>query len=123
MRFLNRIVLGFARIINWFRRKKKLSVIKGYYIGSYVSDFPDIFENETIYLLGSPEKEWLAGMLCPCGCGEIIELVIAGNYRPSWKVEVSADSLVTLFPSVWRNVGCKSHFIVCKGVINWCDHN
>ena len=28
---------------------------------------------------------------------------------------------MTLFPSVWREGGCRSHFIVWRGHILWCD--
>jgi hypothetical protein len=28
---------------------------------------------------------------------------------------------VTRYPSVWRDTGCKSHFIVWRSKIYWCD--
>ncbi len=28
---------------------------------------------------------------------------------------------VSLYPSVWRHTGCKSHFIIWRSRIYWCD--
>lgn len=55
-------------------------------------------------------------MGCPCGCGD--QLTINLDYRsgPAWRF-VERHGEVTLYPSVWRESGCKSHFVVCQNQI------
>ena len=36
------------------------------------------------------------------------------------KYKIDKKKRVTLFPSVHRMVGCKSHFFIRKGKIAWC---
>lgn len=74
----------------------------------------------TLYLIGDDECEWAAAMSCPCGCGSLIQLSLARDSRPSWRVRRHRDGTVSLLPSVWRTVGCRSHFILYKGRIFWC---
>ena len=60
-------------------------------------------------------------MRCPCGCGETIELLVLDGAKPRWDVLIDKKNLPTLHPSVWRQTGCRSHFWVRKGRINWCE--
>jgi hypothetical protein len=41
--------------------------------------------------------------------------------RPRWNALEHPNGTVTLDPSVWRNSGCKSHFILNSGAIRWCE--
>lgn len=86
---------------------------------SYVNDFPEIPQDHLVYLLGKPGNEWLAGLSCPCGCGEFIEIVLEGN-SPSWTFSICKDGRPNLSPSIFRSVGCYSHFFLYKGRIEWC---
>jgi hypothetical protein len=85
-----------------------------------VEDLPDRPEMGFIYLAGAPGHLWGASMLCPCGCRETIDLNLLTQVRPHWKVSENANGTATLSPSVWRQMGCKSHFIVRRGQIVWC---
>lgn len=58
---------------------------------------------------------WLV-MSCPCGCGEQIPINLDPRSGPAWEHYGKVDRL-TVFPSVWRDTGCKSHFIVWYGQI------
>ncbi|WP_248306350.1 DUF6527 family protein [Devosia oryzisoli] len=60
-------------------------------------------------------------MRCPCGCGATIELMVIPEARPRWSITTDAQRRPTLHPSVWRKTGCKSHFWVREGRIQWCD--
>jgi uncharacterized protein DUF6527 len=62
-----------------------------------------------------------AVLLCPCGCGETIHLSLATDATSSWRLQTHRGNRVTLLPSVWRTVGCKSHFIIYRGHIFWCS--
>lgn len=48
---------------------------------------------------------------CPCGCGELVTINLDKRVGPSWRLTRKKDS-VSLNPSVWRESGCRSHFIL-----------
>lgn len=83
-----------------------------------VEDLPEYPLANTVYIVGSADDPWLAALVCPCGCGEVIKCPLARLAGPLWTVEVM-DGLATLRPSVWRTVGCRSHFFVVRGRIEW----
>jgi hypothetical protein len=85
-----------------------------------VEDFPDTLQATILYLAGEGEHLWAAALLCPCGCRETIQLNLLKQSRPCWSVAEHADGAVSLHPSVWRQKGCKSHFILRHGQIHWC---
>ncbi len=59
-------------------------------------------------------------MACPDGCGETLVINLDGRAGKAWSFDMRGEGL-TLFPSVWREGGCASHFIVWRGHILWCD--
>lgn len=59
-------------------------------------------------------------MACPDGCGETLVINLDTRADKAWRFDMRGEGL-TLFPSVWREGGCKSHFIVWRGHILWCD--
>jgi len=85
-----------------------------------VEDFPDKLHKSTIYLAGERDNLWAASMICPCGCGEVIKLNLLKQARPCWSAQEHADGTISLVPSVWRQKGCRSHFLVRHGRIDWC---
>lgn len=58
---------------------------------------------------------WLI-MLCPCGCGEEIPINLDSRAGPAWRLYRNQRG-ITLYPSVWRDTGCQSHFIVWRNHI------
>lgn len=90
------------------------------YQGQRVDDLPDQPSPFVVYIAGSGENVWAASMVCPCGCEEIIELNLLKQVRPQWQVSEDPDGSVSIHPSVWRNSGCRSHFILRQGAIHWC---
>jgi hypothetical protein len=84
-------------------------------------DLPEHPIKNTLYVLGVKSKEWSVGLLCPCGCNNVIQLNLLKSARPCWELETFTNGLATLTPSIWRKVGCKSHFFFIKGKIKWCD--
>ena len=85
-----------------------------------VESLPDRLDSRKLYLVGDDECEWTAVMSCPCGCSSVIQLSLARDSRPSWRVYRHRDGTISLLPSVWRTVGCRSHFILYNGRILWC---
>lgn len=57
---------------------------------------------------------------CPCGCGDDIVINLDSRTGPAWRLYRSRKG-ITLYPSVWRDSGCGSHFIIWHGRIFWCD--
>jgi hypothetical protein len=57
---------------------------------------------------------------CPCGCGENISINLDSRTGPAWRYYQSRNGF-TLFPSVWRESGCKSHFVIWANRILWFD--
>lgn len=84
-----------------------------------VDEFPDVYEPFKIYLIREKDNLWAGGMLCPCGCGDVITLNFSKKYRPRWSVKEHPDGSVTLTPSIRRRDGCRSHFFVRNGKIDW----
>ncbi|QOR65787.1 hypothetical protein IM538_18555 [Cytobacillus suaedae] len=105
-------------ILNFFRfsRRKKI------YRLEYLEEIPDHLASKTLYVLGERDDPWSASLLCPCNCGEKIQLSLLSNESPSWNlVENGTNGKVSLMPSVWRQKGCKSHFFFTNNEITWCD--
>ena len=85
-----------------------------------VEDFPDTLKPATLYVAGEERYPWAAAMLCPCECGEVIQLNLLAQASPCWTVRHHHDDAVSLMPSVWRTNGCRSHFFVRNSRIDWC---
>lgn len=93
---------------------------RGNWIGQNAEDVPDRLAPQTVYLIGDEgSSPWVAALLCPCGCAELIQLSLISHDSPSWRVHVGNNRRVTLHPSIWRVRGCHSHFFVRNGRILW----
>jgi len=55
-------------------------------------------------------------LMCPCGCGEVFATNLDGQAGKAWRLYRQGQS-ITVFPSVWRDTGCESHFIISKNKI------
>lgn len=49
---------------------------------------------------------------CPCGCGEVFPINLDSRAGPAWRLYVNGRAGRSLFPSVWRESGCMSHFVI-----------
>lgn len=59
-------------------------------------------------------------MICPCGCGETLNLRFFGERNPRWSVTWDGRKRPTVLPSIWRKSGCHSHFHLIAGRVRWC---
>jgi hypothetical protein len=66
------------------------------------------------------QPRWMI-LNCPCGCGEDIPINLDRRAGDAWRYYDGSGGGVTLFPSVWRDTGCQSHFIVWRGRILLLD--
>lgn len=53
---------------------------------------------------------------CPDGCGDIITINLDPRAGKAWLLYREPRGL-TLYPSVWRDTGCKAHFIIWDNCI------
>lgn len=86
---------------------------------AYAEEEPDELAPMVVYAIGEGVHLWHLTMLCPCGCGARMQLNALEDTAPCWTLAV-CDGVPTLRPSVWRKVGCRSHFILRGGRIRWC---
>ena len=105
------------KLLRWwkrlFSREKK-------YSHAFVDDVPDHPDNKTIYLITHQEYCWQIVMICPCGCRKLLYMNAIKDHPPYWRFEIHGKYNVSLHPSIHRQVGCKSHFFVRRGKIDWC---
>ncbi len=85
----------------------------------YCEDLPELVKQKTIYIVGDKAYPWLLVFKCPCGCKQLIQLNLLRDTRPFWKFRLARNNKLTISPSIWRKVGCKSHFYVTNSKITW----
>lgn len=94
----------------WFRRP--IRVVE-------IDERPKVLKPRRLYVTRHAEGPAFGFLLCPCGCRETVHLRFMGERRPRWSLESRAGR-ATVFPSVWRQSGCRSHFFIRVGRIDWC---
>ena len=85
-----------------------------------VDDIPLKPKPNRLYVVGEAGNYWAAALICPCGCTDVIELNLLCQVRPCWKTQEHTDGSVSITPSVWRQSGCRSHFFLRRGAVEWC---
>ena len=94
---------------------------KIYRLAKTHEELPTKLNSQLVYPIGEKNDLWSLAFLCPCGCNDVIHLnLLEHGDRPSWKITDYPDHLADLSPSVWRKVGCKSHFFLKDGRVQWC---
>ena len=89
------------------------------YRAEHVIDVPDRHRAERLYVAGEDGYAWSATMLCPCGCGKVLEMNLLSDAQPCWTFTESAEGLATLHPSVLLKTDCGAHFWLQKGKVRW----
>lgn len=59
-------------------------------------------------------------MRCPDGCGDTLTVNLDPRSGKAWRLR-EREGQLTLYPSVWRQEGCRAHFILWRDTILWCD--
>jgi hypothetical protein len=57
-------------------------------------------------------------MVCPDGCGENITVNLDRRIGKAWR-KYERNGNLSVYPSVWRDTGCRAHFIVWNDQILW----
>lgn len=85
-----------------------------------LEELPVAMAPGTVYVLGEGPHRWFVAMLCPCGCGETVQVSLLSDAKPRWWLTEHPDNTISLQPSIWRRAGCRSHFYLKQGIIQWC---
>jgi len=110
-RLIERLFYWTGLLRQW-RRGPVIAVVRD-------GSLPKLLAPRTVYILYEDGEPWQASMSCPCGCHATLEMNLLPDERPMWTASIGAGQRATLRPSVWRKVGCKSHFFVRNGDIEW----
>ena len=86
-----------------------------------VAEVPLNVEPSRVYLVGEGGHLWQAVFKCPCGCEADVQLPLMPEGRPRWDATVHSDDTVSLRPSINRTVGCRSHFFIRHGQVEWAN--
>ena len=125
---MNWLARLWASLWDWFARRgpdRALVAIPSaaprshQYCVVHVDDEPDQLDPERLYAVGEAGHLWHMSMLCPCTCGARIQLNALADAWPRWTLD-ERDGVPSIRPSVWRQVGCRSHFFLRAGSIEWC---
>lgn len=98
----------------WFAPARKVLVQIG-------DTLPANMPKHDLILLKDDGEDWSVGFCCPCGCGEVIELLLLPDVAPRWDIRIDQRGRPTISPSVWRATGCRSHFWLHDGRIRWVN--
>lgn len=91
------------------------------YLAVFVAgDLPATLRKNIVYVVLDDGEPWYLSLICPCGCKSVLHMNLLPDERPCWGVCDQKDGTVTIEPSIFRGVGCKSHFWVRRGKIEWC---
>jgi hypothetical protein len=111
----------FARkVVTVARRLLRPWITKNCWRTVSVDELPDILKQGSLYLIGEGTP-WSVALLCPCGCGDVIQLSLLDTDSPRWRLSLDGDKLPTLVPSIRRTKGCRSHFFLRRGRVIWSD--
>lgn len=67
-------------------------------------------------LIERGRPRWLL-ISCPCGCGEEFPINLDSRSGPAWRLYKNQRTGLSLFPSVWRDSGCFSHYVIWRNQI------
>jgi hypothetical protein len=56
---------------------------------------------------------WLL-LMCPCGCGTEFPINLDSRAGKAWRLYNKPGAGITVFPSVWRDTDCGSHYIIWR---------
>ena len=77
-----------------------------------VERIPNVMEEGTVY---HTEEFEIAGLLCACGCGHRITLIVPDSHKV-W----DDGGYATIEPSVGVfDAPCRSHFVIRAGKVQW----
>jgi hypothetical protein len=111
MKFINKTA-------KWIR-KQYYSATSPKFRFEIAEDIPALIPEWKILIIADGIVPDSLAFKCPCGCDTTILLNLLADAKPRWKYCITKRGNISISPSIWRKVGCKSHFIIREGRINW----
>jgi len=72
--------------------------------------------HETLALVMDGKKpKWLL-LRCPNGCGDLLRINLSRSNHPCWRLRVSRNGKISIYPSIDRESGCRAHFFLITNV-------
>jgi hypothetical protein len=107
-------------LVAWMARHK-LPPVTFAELLDVISPPPDTDVREGVFyrVMRGDTPKW-ALFLCPSGCRSVVTLSLQAVHVPHWTVQPSSNQRPSVRPSVWRDIGCYSHFFVEDGRVYWC---
>lgn len=84
-----------------------------------VEELPDLIPAKKILVVAEGNQPDSLAFKCPCGCDSTIFLNLLQDAKPCWKYHITKRGNISISPSIWRKVGCKSHFFIRESRIDW----
>lgn len=85
-----------------------------------MEELPETLDPTLVYVLGQGNNVWFVAMICPCGCGATLQMSLLPEAKPRWRLHDHQDGTISLYPSIWHRIGCRSHFVLRRGRVEWC---
>ncbi len=123
MKMISQIFGWLGHLWHWILGRKTTSSSSpeadSYYQVENAEDVPEYISNHAIFVIQDGNEPELLAFKCPCGCEATILLNLLSDTKPQWHFKISDGIIITISPSIWRTVGCKSHFWVVEGNVKW----
>jgi len=111
MKFIRKIAKWFSKQYHFYSSPK--------FEFELVEDLPELIPEKKVLVVAEGNQPDTLAFKCPCGCNSNILLNLLQDAKPRWKYRITKRGNISISPSVWRKVGCKSHFFVRDGRIDW----
>ena len=85
----------------------------------YDNPNPERLKQNIIYVVGNEKFAKWAYLKCPSRCGEVIMLSLIQSAKPFWNIKRDKLGRPTIYPSIHKLDGCKSHFWLRRGKLRW----
>lgn len=83
-----------------------------------VDEIPYKMRSNIIYIVQEGTQAETLSFMCPCGCKQPVYLNLIRDTVPCWTYKIERRK-VSIFPSIVRKNGCKSHYCITKGEVIW----
>jgi hypothetical protein len=107
----------------WWLRRQWLNIKEWAWpyrkVGVIAGDMQSNLHPRDLVLLTEDDEPWSVAMMCPCGCGQRVELPLLLGVYPRWSLTIDELRRPTLEPSIWLREGCQAHYFVRLGKVVW----
>ncbi len=100
---------------------KLVKIFSSQYSYKIVQDIPNNIEPVIIYIIKDGMVADTLVFKCPCGCGNVIHLNLLNDTSPCWRYKIQKKK-ISISPSVRALKGCKSHFWITNGNVDWSSY-